>query len=170
MELDYAVAFLVLGAAEFLVCLAELGDALVAHQGKMLRRFIIINIWLWTASNTACSYPPQAPYSWYPPLLTQLYLAFLVSFNSKTLYVIPNNRLATAVALFFSSFVPIVSSPQIYAGIFAYLYYDRYINISRREGVQRWLEERRERAQQTMQSQEMQVLNELSRRSVVTYK
>lgn len=103
-------------------------------------------------------------------LLTQLYLAFLVSFNSKTLYVIPNNRLATAVALFFSSFVPIVSSPQIYAGIFAYLYYDRYINISRREGVQRWLEERRERAQQTMQSQEMQVLNELSRRSVVTYK
>lgn len=41
-----------------------------------------------------------------PLILPQMFLGLLVAFDSKTLYVIPKNRLASGVALIFSALVP----------------------------------------------------------------
>jgi len=64
-----------------------------------------------------------------------MFLGLLVAFDSKTLYVIPKNRLASGVALIFSAL--------IYAGIFAFIYYNKYINVGRLEHRRREMEERR---------------------------
>lgn len=95
-----------------------------------------------------------------------MFLGLLVAFNSKTLYVIPKNRLASGVALIFSSLV-LHHSPQIYAGIFAFIYYNKYINVGRLEHRRREMEERRHQNQET---QEMQVLKETYRTSVAQFK
>lgn len=97
-----------------------------------------------------------------------MYLGMLVAFNSKTLYVIPKNRLASGVALIFSSLVQPMPNCQIYAGIFAFIYYNKYINVGRLEHRRREMEERRQ--QQPHESQEMQVLKETYRTSVAQYK
>lgn len=62
--------------------------------------------------------------------LTQLYLFLLVAFNSETLYIEVHNRVAAAFSLFVSA--------GIYAVIFAYLYWDRFVNIDRKLDLKRY--------------------------------
>lgn len=59
----------------------------------------------------------------------QLYLFLLVAFKSETLYIEVHNRMAAAFSLFVSA--------MIYAAIFAYLYWARYINIDRKLDLKR---------------------------------
>lgn len=62
--------------------------------------------------------------------VTQFYLFLLVAFNSETLYIEVHSRMASAFALFVSA--------GIYAAIFAYLYWDRYVNIDRKLDLKRY--------------------------------
>lgn len=52
--------------------------------------------------------------------------------NSETLYIEVHNRMASAFALFISA--------AIYAAIFAYLYWARYVNIDRKLDLKRLFE------------------------------
>lgn len=61
--------------------------------------------------------------------LIKLYLFLLVAFASETLYIEIHTRMASAFALFMSA--------AIYACIFAYLYYDRYVNVDRKADLKR---------------------------------
>jgi hypothetical protein len=56
-------------------------------------------------------------------------LFFLVAFNSETLSIEVHNRMASAFALFISA--------AIYAAIFAYLYWAKYVNIDRKVDLKR---------------------------------
>ena len=55
-----------------------------------------------------------------------------------------HNPVASGVALFISALV--------YAGIFAYLYYDIYINVDRKEELKRWVHERQRIKENEMHS------------------
>lgn len=61
----------------------------------------------------------------------------MVAVDSETIYLEVHSNAASAVALFISALV--------YAAITAYIYYDVFMNVDRKEELKRWIEERRQR-------------------------
>jgi archaellum component FlaF (FlaF/FlaG flagellin family) len=59
----------------------------------------------------------------------------MIAIGSETIYLEIHSHAASAVALFVSALV--------YAGITAYVYYNTFMNVDRKEELKRWIKERR---------------------------
>lgn len=61
----------------------------------------------------------------------------MIAIGSETIYIEVHSNAGSAVALFVSALV--------YAAITAYVYYNTFMNVDRKEELRRWIRERNQR-------------------------